>query len=163
MKGPRLRILIPVAILVTILAPILRQLPAGAQLPDVWLVLLLLSIPVPAPDSWRRSGHLVILFGILRSSVTAISPFTAWAGFGMALFVRETLARRLSEYNPLLRLVTGFSAAVPLALFDRLAAQQLGAELSVTDAWIRCLCTGLLMAFFHRPARANFLTKGAGQ
>lgn len=163
MKGPRLRILIPVAILVTLLAPILRQLPGGAQLPDVWLVLLLLSIPVPAPDSWRRSVHLVILFGILRSSVTAISPFTAWAGFGMALFVRETLARRLSEYNPLLRLVTGFSAAVPLALLDRLAAQQLGAELDVTDAWIRCLCTGLLMAFFHRPARASFLSKGGGR
>lgn len=159
MKGPRLRILIPVAILLTLLAPILRQIPGGSQLPDAWLVLLLLSVPVPAPDSWRRPAHLVLLFGILRSSVTAISPFTAWAGFGLGLFVREILSRRLSEYNPLLRLVTGFSAAVPLALLDRLAAQQLGAEIPAEAAWLKCLFTGLLMAVIHRPTRSNFLSK----
>lgn len=159
MKGPRLRILIPVAILLTLLAPILRQLPGGAQFPDAWLVLLLLAVPVPAPDFWRRPIYLVLFLGILRSCVTALSPFTAWAGFGLALFVRETLSRRLSEYNLLLRLVTGFSAAVPLALLDRLAAQQLGAEIPLQAAWMKCLFTGLLMAFLHRPTRSNFLSK----
>jgi len=158
MRSPRLRILIPVAVLLTLVAPILRQLPGGTQIPDVWLVLLLLSVPVPAPDSWRRSMHLVLLLGILRSSVTAISPFTAWAGFGAGLFVRETLARRLSEYNPLLRFVTGFCAAVPLALLERLDALQLGTELLASNAWMRCLFTGLLMALVHRPGASRFLS-----
>lgn len=160
MKGPRLRILLPVALLLTLVAPILRQLPGAAQLPDVWLLFLLLVVPVPAPNSWRRPIQLVLLLGLLRSSVTAISPYTAWAGFGAGLFVREVLARRLSEYNPLLRLVIGFSAAVPLAVLDRFAAESLGVTLPSSDLWLRCLLTGLVLAALQRPTSGRLLRSG---
>ncbi|MHC4824676.1 MAG: hypothetical protein ACYTEP_11770 [Planctomycetota bacterium] len=158
MRTPRLRVLLPVALFLTVTAPLLRQLPGGGQLPDVWLLLLLLSVPVPAPDSWRRPAQLVFFLGFLRSRVTAISPFSAWAGFGMGLLVRDALSRRLSEYNPLLRLVTGFCAAVPLAVMDRLAAQNLGADLDPRDALLRCLYIGLVLAIFHRPQGRRFLS-----
>jgi hypothetical protein len=100
----------------------------------------------------------VFFLGFLRSRVTAISPFSAWAGFGMGLLVRDALSRRLSEYNPLLRLVTGFCAAVPLAVMDRLAAQNLGADLDPRDALLRCLYIGLVLAIFHRPQGRRFLS-----
>ncbi len=151
MNRPRLRIVLPVAVLATALAPLLRQTPAGAWLPDLWLVLLLVVVPVPAPDSWKRPMGFVLGLGFLRSSVTALSPFVSWGGLGLALFVRETLSRRLSEYNPLLRWLTYFAAAIPQAVLDRIAAQALGVSLATGDAWVRCLLTGLFMAILQRP------------
>lgn len=159
-QGPRLRILLPVAVLLTLVAPLLRQLPGGAQFPDVWLVLLLLAVPATPPDSWRRPVHLVLLFGLLRSSVTALSPFVAWAGFGAGLLVRGALHRRLSEYRFVLRFLVGFSAAIPLALLDRLAAREIGAELAQVDALWACLATGLLVAVLQRPAGKSLAWSG---
>lgn len=150
-QSPRLRILLPVAVLLTLVAPLARQLPGGATLPDVWLVLLLLAVPATPPDSWRRPIQLILLFGLLRSSVTALSPFVAWAGFGAGLLVRGALHRRLSEYRFVLRFLVGFSAAIPLALFDRIAARSLGAQLDDLAALYACLLTGLLVAVLQRP------------
>lgn len=151
-QGPRLRILLPVAVLLTLVAPLARQLPGGALLPDVWLVLLLLAVPATPPDSWRRPIQMVVLFGILRSCVTALSPFVAWAGFGAGLLVRGALHRRLSEYRFVLRFLVGFCAAIPLAILDRVAARDLGAQLGTVDALWACLFTGLLVALLQRPA-----------
>lgn len=162
-RGPRLRILLPVGVLLTLLAPLLRQLPGGALLPDVWLLLLLLAVPATPPESWRRPIQLVLVFGILRSSVTALSPFVAWAGFGAGLLVRGALHRRLSEYRFVLRFLVGFCAAVPLAVLDRVAARDLGALLSTTDALWACLITGLIVAVVQRPVGRGMSWQGVGK
>jgi hypothetical protein len=151
MKTPRLRIVLPVAVVLTIFAPLMRQLPGGAGLPDLWLLMLLLAVPVPAPDSWRRPIQLVFVLGLLRCSVSVVSPFVAWAGLGAALFVRESLSRRLNEYRFILRFLTGFCAAIPLMVLDRLVAERLGTPIAPTDAWLRCLWVGILVALFTRP------------
>ncbi len=151
MRTPRLRIIVPVAILLTIFSPMWRLLPGGSGFPDLWLLMLLLAVPVPAPDSWRRPIQLVFLFGLLRSSVTVVSPFVAWGGLGAALFVREALSRRLNEYRFLPRFLTGFCAAIPLTVLDRLVAERLGTPLDGADVWMRCLSVGLLVALFTRP------------
>lgn len=151
MNSPRLRIIVPVAILLTIFAPMLRQLPGGSGFPDLWLLILLLAVPVPAPDSWRRPIQLVFLFGLLRSSVTVVSPFVAWGGLGAALFVREALSRRLNEYRFLLRFLIGFCAAIPLTVMDRFVAERLGTPMASADVWMRCLWVGMLVAVFTRP------------
>ncbi|MGB0953803.1 MAG: hypothetical protein ACPG31_11295 [Planctomycetota bacterium] len=159
-QGPRLRILLPVGVLLTLLAPLLRQLPGGALLPDVWLLLLLLAVPATPPDSWRRPIQLVLVFGLLRSSVTALSPFVAWAGFGAGLLVRGALHRRLSEYRFLLRFLVGFCAALPLAILDRVVARDLGAHLSTSDALWASLITGLIVAVVQRPAGRSLSWQG---
>lgn len=151
MSTPRLRIVLPVAVVLTLFAPLLRQLPGGAGLPDLWLLMLLLSVPVPAPDSWRRPIQLVFVLGLLRCSVSVVSPFVAWGGLGAALFVREALSRRLNEYRFVLRFLTGFCAAIPLMVLDRLVAERLGTPIALTDAWMRCLWVGILVAMFTRP------------
>jgi len=158
---PRLRIILPVAVVLTIFSPLFRQLPGGAGLPDLWLLLLLLSVPVPAPDSWRRPIQLVFILGLLRCSVSVISPFVTWAGLGAALFVRAALSRRLSEYRFILRLLTGFCAAIPLVLLDRLAAERLGTPVAPMDALLRCLWVGVLVALFTRPQlKSHAFTRG---
>jgi hypothetical protein len=113
--------------------------------------MLLLSVPVPAPDSWRRPIQLVFVLGLLRCSVSVVSPFVAWGGLGAALFVREALSRRLNEYRFVLRFLTGFCAAIPLMVLDRLVAERLGTPIASTDAWMRCLWVGILVAMFTRP------------
>ncbi len=151
MKTPRLRIILPVAVVLTIFSPLLRLLPGGGGLPDIWLLMLLLAVPVPAPDSWRRPIQLVFILGLLRCSVSVVSPFVAWAGLGAALFVREALSRRLNEYRLSLRFLTGFCAAIPLVVLDRLVAERLGTPIAPADAWLRCLWVGVLVALFTRP------------
>lgn len=162
MSTPRLRIVLPVAIVLTIFSPLLRQLPGGAGLPDLWLIMLLLSVPVPAPDSWRRPIQLVFVLGLLRCSVSVVSPFVAWAGLGAALFVREALARRLNEYRFVLRFLIGFCAAIPLMVLDRLVAERLGTPIDFFDACQRCLWVGLLVAMFTRPQlKKRAFTRGS--
>ena len=139
------------AVILTIFAPLIRQLPGGNSLPDLWLLMLLIAVPVPAPDSWRRPIQLVFLFGLLRCSVSVVSPFVAWAGLGAALFVREALSRRLNEYRLILRFFTGFCAAIPLTVLDRLVADRLGTPIAEADVWLRCLWVGILVALFTRP------------
>lgn len=147
----RLRVLLPVAVVLTLLSPAFRQMAGGGAWPDLWLLLLLAAVPVPAPDSWRRPTLLVLLFGLLRASVSAVSPFNAWAGLGAALFVREALSRRLNEYRLLLRFLIGFSCAIPLTVLDRLAAARFGNPIPLADAWWRCFWVGLALALFARP------------
>ena len=157
MSMPRLRIVLPVAVVLTIFSPLLRQLPGGSGLPDLWLLMLLLAVPVPAPDSWRRPLQLVFLFGLLRCSVSVVSPFVAWAGLGAALFVREAMTRRLNEYRFSLRFLTGVGSAVPLMVLDRLAAERLGTPIDPIDAWMRCLWVGVLVAVLSRPQLSKHL------
>lgn len=155
MIRPRVRLLLPLALLATVLQPALRSQPGFSWLPDLGWLLLLWAVPVPAPESWKRPILLVFLLGILRTSVSATSPFAAWAGYGGGLLVRGALGRRLSEYNLVLRFLVGFGASLPLAAMDFGSATRLGGGapdglVFLHQAWI----AGLLWAVLRRPARA---------
>ena len=117
------------AILLTVLAPALRTLPGGTFIPDPWLLLLLWAVPEPPPWSWRGPIKLVLLLGVLRASVSAVSPFPGWAGLAMAVALRHLLHRRVVDRHLYSRFAVGAVAAMPLALFDLRAALELGLPL----------------------------------
>lgn len=155
MIRPRLRLILPLALVATVVQPALRAGSGFGLLPDLGWLLLLWAVPVPAPESWRRPLLLVLMFGILRSTVSVSSPFAAWAGYGGGLLLRGALDRRLSEYSFGLRFVVGCGATLPLVLLDLVGAQQLGGEALPTSAYLhQAWVVGLLWALLHRPARA---------
>jgi hypothetical protein len=161
-RGVPVRLALPLAAVATVIAPALRATPGTAWVPDLGWLLLLWAVPLPAPESWRRATLLVVMFGILRSSVSAISPFHAWAGYGGGLLVRGALDRRLSEYSFVLRFVVGFGASLPLAALDASVAAQLGgAAYGSQVALQQAAAAGLLWALLRRPARAAWLRAGA--
>jgi len=156
----RWRVSLPLLLLLTILAPSLRLLPGSAFLPDPWLLAVLLLLSPPPVQAWRPALYLVLLAGLLRGSVSAVSPAAAWAGLGLGLVWRDLLFRRLRDDLLLLRLVTGIVAALPLAAFDFLAAERLGAGLSATEFLWRAVTAGMVWALLCRPPRLRTLFEG---
>ncbi len=157
----RWRVMLPVLLLLTILAPSLRLLPGGAYLPDLWLLaVLFLTSPPPTP-AWRQAALLLVVAGLLRGSVTAVAPPVAWAGFALALLLRDLLFRRLRDDLWLMRLLTGFAAALPLALLDFREGLRLGAEVDLeVFLWRAALCA-LCWALLRRPPRFTQWVSGA--
>ena len=154
MKGtPRWRFLLPTALLATLAAPALRALPGGVWLPDVWLLLALGAVPVPAPFAWRRAIHFVLLLGILRASVSSISVFVSISGLGGALVAREMLHRRLSEVRPSLRFLVGACAAAVPTLLDARAASAAGAPLGAGILVARVAGVALFWTLVAAPLR----------
>lgn len=151
MKMARWRVLLPSAALVTVLTPALRTLPAGNFLPDPWLLLLLWAVPEPAPWSWRRPVVMVVFFGALRASVSAVNPFAGWAGYACALAIRHVLYRRLVDRSFLSRFLVGSLAALPLSLFDLRAALELGFPPDPIAGLIRALMVGVLWSTALTP------------
>lgn len=153
MRTPRWRLLLPVALLVTLVAPCLRQLPGGEWLPDVWLLLALGAVPVPAPYSWRRAGGLVLLLGLLRSTVSSVSIVSSCTGLAAAVVTRELLHRRLSEHFMPLRFLVGLAAAAPPTLLDARAAWWMGSPLPMPVLAARALAVGVFWMLLSSPAR----------
>lgn len=151
MKLPRLRLLIPVAVLLTILAPALRGLPGGWWLPDPWLLLFLWMIPDPTGLSLGRPLFMIGVLGVLRASVSAVSPFATWAGLGMALGLRIRLQRLLVEARFSARFLVGAAAALPLVLFDQRQAQLMEEDLSWIPGTVQVIIVGMLWAVAQRP------------
>lgn len=153
MNAPRWTVLLPVALLMTLLAPALRALPGGMLFPDPWLLLLLFALPDPEPHSSRRSWRMVAVLGLLRAAVSAVSLWSCWAGLGLALALRREAHRRLVDLRFLARFLVGTAAGLPQAFLDAQAAQHLGLELSGTVLAVRAAAGGLLWAAATRPAR----------
>lgn len=155
MRTPRWRLLLPIAVLVTLLAPSLRLLPGGAWFPDVWLLLALGAVPVPAPYSWKRAGGFVLLLGILRATVSSVSLVSSCTGLGAAVVVRELLHRRLSEHFVPLRFVVGTAAAAVPTLLDARAAVLAGSALPTEVLAVRALAVGAFWMLLSAPAHWN--------
>jgi hypothetical protein len=151
MRQPRWRILIPVALLITILAPSLRSLPMGGALPDPWLLFTLFALPYFHGENYARGFRFVGLMGLLRASVSAASPFTSWAGLTVALIVRERAHRRFTDEHFVLRFAAGLMAAIPPTLLDLLDAQRLGVQIPWNSFGWRILWVGLAWALLNRP------------
>ncbi len=156
MTRPRWRIILPVALLLTVVAPSLRLLPGGGNFPDPWLLLLLGAVPLKAGESWRFAVLSVALLGLLRASVSGVPLALCWAGLGLALVCRSFLHRRIREEPLLLRFLVGVLAAAPLEALDSLNAHQLGLERAWTDGWVRIAWVGVFWAVVNRPARWRF-------
>ncbi|MDA1260913.1 MAG: hypothetical protein O3A20_09870 [Planctomycetota bacterium] len=155
MRTPRWRLLLPIALLVTLLAPAIRLLPGGAWYPDVWLLLALGAVPVPAPYSWRRAGGFILLLGLLRATVSSVSLVSSCAGLVAAVCVRELLHRRLSEHFVPLRLVVGSAAAAIPTLLDARAASLAEAALPPAVLAVRALAVGAFWMLLSAPASWN--------
>lgn len=160
MRQPRWRVLLPVAVLITVLAPALRSLPMGAALPDPWLLFTLFALPYFHGENFRRGVRFVALMGLLRASVSAASPFTSWAGLGAALVVRERAHRRFSDEHFFLRFVAGLCAAVPPTLLDMLDANRLGVQISWNVFAWRILWVGIAWALLNRPGPHRLRRRG---
>lgn len=154
---PRWRLLLPIALLATALAPALRAAPGGALLPDVWLLLAFGAIPVPAPFAWRRAVLLTLLLAFLRTSVSSLPFFTALAGLGGAIVLRDLLHRALSVEWPARLLVGAGAAALPTWL-DMRAGAALGLELESGAFWARVL--GAAAFWTAWPAARRWLRRG---
>jgi hypothetical protein len=150
-KPARWRVILPVAVLLTVVTPALRSLPGGDSLPDPWLLLLLSALPALHGEHVRHAWRMVAVLGLLRASVSAVSPFSSWAGLASGLVVREQLHRRLSNEILLLRLLTGAAAAVPATFLDWLEAQRLGLDLAGSTLLLRIIWVGAWMALIRRP------------
>lgn len=155
MRTPRWRLLLPVAVLVTLLAPALRLLPGGAWYPDVWLLFALGAVPVPAPYSWRRVGAFLVLLGVLRATVSSVSLLSSCTGLAAAICIRELLHRRLSEHFASLRLLVGATAAAAPTLLDARAAWLAEAPLAPAQLAVRALAAGVFWMLLSIPAAWN--------
>ncbi|NQU48036.1 MAG: hypothetical protein HQ519_05270 [Planctomycetes bacterium] len=155
MKYPRWRILIPVAILITILTPALRSLPAGLAIPDPWLLFTLMALPLFHGDRIGYGVRFVALLGILRASVSAASVFSCWAGLGAALIVRERVHRRFTDEHFMLRFGIGLLSSLPPTLLDALDAQRLGLQIPWNSFAWRILWVGLIWATIKRPGPSH--------
>lgn len=151
MRQPRWRVLVPVALLITVLAPALRSLPMGESIPDPWLLFTLFALPYFHGENYRRGIRFVFLMGLLRASVSAASPFSCWVGLGLALVVRERAHRRFTDEHFMLRFAAGFLAAVPPTLLDLLDAQRLDLQISWNPFAWRILWVGIAWALLNRP------------
>lgn len=160
MKQPRLRLLIPVAFLLTLVAPGLRVLPGGEYLPDLWLLLFLWSMPDPTGLPLRKPIMLIVILGALRASVTALTPFSAWAGLSVALLLRVHLQRLLVDARFVARFLVGWVASLPLLFFDVQAAWRLGISPDLGVWLVRSLWVGFLWALALRPARVPIYVEG---
>lgn len=156
MDTVRWRVLLPVAVLVTVAAPVLQVLPGARWLPDFWLLLSLGAVPARASEPLRYSLQVVFLFGLLRASVSAVSPWSCWAGIATALLVRERLHRHVSEESFVLRFLVGAAAALGPAWLDRLEAARFGVGLSWIETASDLVWVGLFWAVVRRPGPRRF-------
>lgn len=151
MNQVRWRVLLPVALLVTIVAPALRALSIGAWLPDPWLLLAIGCVPARATDRLPYAMQVVFLLGLLRASVSATSLWSGWAGIAAALFLRERAHRHISEESFLLRFLVGACAALPPTALDALEASRLGLERAWTEPLFAVIWVGSFWAVVRRP------------
>ena len=151
MNFVRWRVLLPVALLLTITAPALRVLPIGGWLPDLWLLLAVGCVPARASDRLPYAMQVVFLLGLLRASVSATSLWSCWAGLAAALLVRERVHRHISEESFLLRFFVGALAAVPPTALDSLEAARLDLERAWTEPLLAVVWVGLFWAVVRRP------------
>ncbi len=151
-RTPRWRILLPAAIVATLLAPAARALPGGLWLPDVWLLLAFGAIPVPAPFSWRRAVAFVLVLAVFRSSVSSVPFIASLAGLGGAVVARDLLHRALKADWPA-RLLVGAAAAALPAWLDARAASRLGAPLDASANLARVLGAGLFWMLWPQVQR----------
>jgi len=151
-RGVRLRLVLPVALLLAVATPFLRTLPGGMVVPDP-LLLLLLGVVPRRPTRLRGALVLVLVAGALRAAVSAVSPFAAWAGYGCGLLLRGWAQRLLSEERLAARFLLGFTAGGPLAFLDALASARIGVPLPWPSSLGRALLVGLLFALagLRRP------------
>lgn len=152
MKPIRWQVLVPVALTLTLLSPSLRGMEMGPFLPDPWLILLLLAVSSRSPGLRPALGWAFAL-GLLRASVSAVSPFTCWAGLGLGLVIRNRIEAQLSPLNPSVRFLVGAAAAVPLALLDSVGAVALaGVPLEPSVLGWRIGLSGCAWVFLARRA-----------
>ncbi|MBC8330029.1 MAG: hypothetical protein H8E31_14920 [Planctomycetes bacterium] len=149
-RPPRIAVVLPAAVAVTVAMPLLRGLPGGMALPDPLLLLLLAAVPRRLGQV-RRAAAWVFLFGLLRASVSAASPFASWAGYGLGLAMRSLAQRYLAEDRFLARLLLGVCAALPLGLLDHLVSARLFAPMAIELTLARMLLVGLLWAVAMAP------------
>ena len=154
MRGPRNRVIIPVTILLSLATPTLRSLPWGAYLPDPWLLLLLVTIPVKI-GSLGRATFLVFLFGALRSAVSVVSPFSSWASLGGALAFRWWSHRHLSDDRILPRFLVGGASTLPMFFLDWRASELLGLGLPLEIFLWRSFWVATLWALLRTPPSLN--------
>jgi hypothetical protein len=155
MKIPRWRVLLPIALLLTVLAPAVRSLSGGEAVPDPWLILTLLALPMFHGEKIGTGIRFVFLMGLLRASVSAVSPFSSWAGLAGALIVREQVQRRLTDEHFVLRFVTGILSALLPTWLDALDASRLGVEIPWNSLNLRIFWVGLLWAMLKRPSSSR--------
>jgi hypothetical protein len=134
--------------------PTLRSLPWGAFLPDPWLLLLLVAIPVKI-GSLGRASFLVFLFGALRSAVTVVSPFSSWAALGGALAFRWWSHRHLSDDRFLPRFLVGGVSTIPMAFLDWRTSELLGLALPIEIFLWRSFWVAALWALLRTPPSLN--------
>ena len=151
-RDVRWRVAIPVTFFLVALQPVLRAFPGGVFLPDFGLVLLFVFIPAVGARSPWFSPALVFWVGVFRAGVSAVSPISSWAGFGLSLWLRRWVHRQVSPHSFFLRFGVGVLSAVPSTGMDALAAIHWGVDLPPEVLWARCLGVGVLWAFFTRPA-----------
>ena len=108
-------------------------------------------VPARASDRLRYAVEVVLVLGVLRASVSAVSPWSCWAGLAAALFVRERVHRHLSEESFLLRFLVGALAALAPVLLDSLEAQRLGLERAWTESLLGVVWVGSFWAVVRRP------------
>ncbi|HBF22657.1 MAG TPA: hypothetical protein DDW23_02460 [Planctomycetes bacterium] len=150
MKSARWPVLLPVALIITLVAPVLRGFNFGLFLPDFWLLLLLVAVPYRA-QGIKGAFWWVFLLGLLRASVSAVSPFSSWAGLGFGLVVRGFVQSQLSSLSPLVRLLVGSVAAAPLTVLDSAVLAGLtGFPLSPSVMLWRIFLAGCVWAFLGR-------------
>ncbi|PCH82452.1 MAG: hypothetical protein COB96_02060 [Planctomycetota bacterium] len=159
MTAPRLRIVLPVAFIVALAGPLLRSLPNGEFIPDLLLLLLLVVTPVRV-DRLRTTVFLLIVFGLLRCSLSAVPIWSCWAGLGFGLALRALFHHHVSDSRFIGRLLVGIIAAVPLSLFDAHAANLIGVNFAPGVLEWRVVWLAVAWALlqtppsWRRPARA---------
>lgn len=151
MRMPRWRVLLPVALVLTVLAPTLRELFwIGPWLPDPWLLLLLVAVPEP-PPALRQRVLLVALLGLLRGTVSALPVETSLAGLGLALAVRGILARHLVLARLPGACLAGTLGALAAAGTDLLTLLARDLPVPIMPLLFRAVAAGLLWALAARP------------
>ena len=148
----RWRVALPISFFLVALQPALRAFPAGSFLPDFGLVLLFVFIPAVGSRSPWFPPILVFWIGAFRAGVSAISPLSSWAGFGLSILLRRWIHRQVSPHSFFLRFSVGVISAIPSTSMDALVSAQWGVDFPMEVFWARCLGVGLLWAFFTRPS-----------
>ncbi|MBC8370837.1 MAG: hypothetical protein H8E25_12640 [Planctomycetes bacterium] len=155
----RLSVWAVLALVLSLVFPWVRQLPYGAYLPDVWLLLLLLAVPTPHPHAVSKPLILAACLALLRSAVSLCSPIASFASLCAGMLLREKMSRRLSDSLFVYRFIVGMTSALPMALIDMAIAKNHGFIADPT-IWIwRAALTGFLIAVFTR--RSGGLMFGA--
>ncbi|MCH2112146.1 MAG: hypothetical protein MK213_04745 [Planctomycetes bacterium] len=155
MTVPRLSIVLSCLMCVTLVMPVLRSFPGGMYVLDLWLLLLLLSVPVKV-ESLKRGIGLVVLFGLCRSSVSAIPIWSSWAALGLALPLRALGHRHITEARWFGRLAVGMLSGLPMFCLDERAASVFQIPFDPTQGWIRVFLLGCSWMLLRAPLRWRY-------